>query len=98
MLDWLPEHKASLCLEHNEHKSSYETIEEWAHFLGLEDEEWAAPEEREKAIREDSLWMLQWYPDTPIGFYRIAASSLEAIRDYFTRQDDRPAPDSASQA
>lgn len=81
MLDWLPTHKASLSLEHNEHKSSYESIEEWTAFLGLSDDEWASPGEKEKAIREDSLWMLQWYPETPIGFHRIAASSIEAIRE-----------------
>jgi hypothetical protein len=40
-------------------------------------EDFENPAEMEKAISEDSLWTLQWYPDTSVGFYRVAASTLE---------------------
>ena len=73
-MNWLPEHKCGLHLSHNEHRDMYETIEE---FYDLED--FVSPEELQKAIAEDSVWVLQWYPDTPIGSYCLLASSLEAL-------------------
>lgn len=74
----LPQHKASLHLTHNDHRAGYETIPEYTRNNNLIDD-WVSPEEREKAIREDSLWVLHWYPDTPIGSYSVCASSLEAV-------------------
>lgn len=73
-MNWLPKHKCGLYLTHNGHRDMYETIEE---FYGLHD--FISPEELQKAIAEDSVWVLQWYPDTPIGSYCLLASSLEAL-------------------
>jgi hypothetical protein len=42
--------------------------------------------EWDKAIREDSVWSLQWYPETPIGFHILCASSLEAIEQAVKEQ------------
>ncbi len=78
-LEWIPEHKASALLSHNEHLSSYETVEQYLVGIGLDADEWAAPGECEKAIETNELWVLQWYPATPIGFCRLAASSPEAL-------------------
>jgi hypothetical protein len=79
-LDWLPKHAAALYITHNDHKSVYESIE--GHYDHLDNCEWVSPEERLKAIEMDSVWELQWYPDTPIGSYKVAASSLEAIQKH----------------
>ena len=73
-LDWLPEHKCGLHLSHNEHRDVYETIHE---FYDVDD--FVSPEEWHEAVAKDSVWVLQWYPETPIGFHRIAASTLEAL-------------------
>ena len=73
-MNWLPEHKCGLHLSHNEHKDVYESIE---YFYDAND--FISPEEWRRAVAENSVWVLQWYPDTPIGFYRMAASTLEAI-------------------
>ena len=78
--DWLPKHAAALYLTHNDHKGVYESIED--HYGYLEDCDWVSPEEKLKAIELDSVWELQWYPDTPIGSYYVAASSLEAIQKH----------------
>ena len=90
-MNWLPEHKCGLFLTHNEHRNYYETVEQWLENGQRDDPksgfEWVSPEEREKAIREDSVWTLQWYPDTPIGSYDIAASSLEALQAYLSREE-----------
>lgn len=73
-LYWLPEHKCGLHLSHNEHRDVYETIHE---FYDVED--FVSPEEWHEAVAKDSVWVLHWYPETPVGFIRIAASSLKAI-------------------
>ena len=74
-MEWLPKHECGLYLTHNEHKDVYETIEQF-----YEPEDFISPQEWEKAISENSVWVLQWYPNTPVGFNRIAASTLEAIK------------------
>jgi len=73
-LDWLPEHKCGLHLSHNEHRDVYETVEQF-----YDPSDFVSEDEWLKAVKEDSVWVLQWYPNTPIGFNRIAASTLEAI-------------------
>ena len=71
-----PAHKCELSLTHNEHRSNYETIEEWEAHLGPD---WISDDERARAIHLDNLWVLQWYPETPVGFCLLAASSLESL-------------------
>ena len=72
-----PAHKAGLHLIHNEHRDYYQTAKEWIEEQADDYLSWPAGE-KEKAIAEDSIWVLHWYPDTPIGFYCLAASTLEA--------------------
>jgi len=74
-MNWLPEHKCGLYLTHNEHRNVYETVEEF-----YTTDYFVSKDEWEKAIAEDNVWVLQWYPHTPIGFNIIAASSLEVIQ------------------
>ncbi|MCP4677701.1 MAG: hypothetical protein GY854_19730 [Deltaproteobacteria bacterium] len=76
----MPPHAGGLQLGHNPHKASYETVERYEQ--GIEYFDWISEEERKAAIETDSIWVLQWYPKTPIGFLCIAASSLEAIIKY----------------
>ena len=73
-MNWLPEHKCGLHLIHNEHRDVYETIEQF-----YDSEDFISQEEWHEAVAKDSVWVLHWYPETPIGFTRIAASTLEAI-------------------
>ena len=73
-MNWLPEHKCGLHLSHNEHRDVYETIEQF-----YDSEDFISQEEWQESIAKDSVWVLHWYPETPIGFTRIAASTLEAI-------------------
>ena len=79
MVVW-PKHDGGLHITHNQHHAYYETAEKWAddndHHPAPYD--WASPEERAKAIAEDSIWTLQWYPNTPVGFNSVCASTFEA--------------------
>ena len=75
-MNWLPKHDCGLYLEHNAHKDVYESVEEYTdHWDG----DWISDEERAKAIETNEVWRLQWYPNTPVGFYVVMASGLEAI-------------------
>jgi hypothetical protein len=85
-LDWLPKHAAALYITHNDHKSVYESIDD--HYDYLDNCEWVSPEEKLKAIELNSVWELHWYPDTPIGSYKVAASSLEAIQKHMKEHGD----------
>ena len=79
-----PAHKASLHLCHNDHKSVYQSVEDWLADNERDDGcwfEWVSPEERRKAIKDDSVWTLQWYPETPVGFCALAASDLNVLLD-----------------
>jgi hypothetical protein len=73
-----PKHDAALHLEHNEHKSCYDEIGQFIVDNRLDDC-FESPEAMQRAIDADSLWVLHWYPATPIGFYRIAAPTLEEL-------------------
>jgi hypothetical protein len=73
----LPEHKCGLHLEHNVHKNYYETAESYIRDYGMH--VWKDEASKQRAIDTDSIWTLQWYPDTPIGFYAIAAPTLEEL-------------------
>ena len=75
MCDWLPKHSVCLALEHNEHKSFYLKIEEY-----YDPDDFISEEEWKKCVEEDEVWVLRWYPDTPVGGYVISASSLQAIQ------------------
>lgn len=81
--DKLPKHRAGLTIGHNEHKGSYLTAEqaveenEVTHLY-----EWVSKDEKQKAVEKDSIWILQWYPKTPIGFFCMAASNLEVLIDH----------------
>jgi len=73
-----PKHEASLTLQHNDHKNVYQSAFDWIdeyhqHY------QWKDEEAKQRAIETDSIWTLQWYPITPIGFFAVAAPTLEEV-------------------
>jgi hypothetical protein len=78
-INW-PKHKASMHLMHNEHLSYYRTVKE-----SIEDEDhgykddWVSEEQKQKAIETNECWILQWYPETPVGFCILAAADLDVL-------------------
>lgn len=75
----LPAHKCGLYLTHNEHRDYYETLSE---FISTRDglaDDFESQAQRELAIQTGECWVLQWYPDTPVGFNRVAAPTLEDV-------------------
>ena len=71
-----PDHKCGLYLTHNEHRDVYEKLDEW---IESDKSNWESEAQKQRAIDTDECWVLQWYPNTPIGFFRIAAPTLEDL-------------------
>lgn len=69
----------SLSIKFNRHAIYYETVEQWLASLPSGEPDWVSPEERQRAIDGNSVWECQWYPDTPVGSYSVAASSFETL-------------------
>lgn len=76
--DELPEHKCGLYLTHNEHRNYYEKLDQFIVDHGLVDD-FESPEALQRALDTDECWVLQWYPNTPVGFCRVAAPTLEEV-------------------
>lgn len=78
--DVFPPHRASLTLRHNDHKNYYQSAEDWARDNDANRfADWISDEQRAKAIETDSIWTIQWYPHTPVGFCALAAADLELL-------------------
>ena len=67
-----------LTITFNPHAAYYQTAQAW---LDEQDDypDWVSEDERRLAIAGDSVWICQWYPETPVGFCVLAASSFEAL-------------------
>jgi hypothetical protein len=73
-----PPHKAGLYLTHNEHRDYYESVCQWVDWRNLGDC-WVNDEQKEKAIERDELWILQWYPETPVAFCMLIGADLDVV-------------------
>lgn len=87
LASWNPN---QLTIEHNNNNACYQTVEQWLEDNADCDNPWCnvLDGEREKMIAAKSIWTLQVYPSTPIGFYAVAASTLEALIDWAMEQKD----------
>lgn len=83
-----PKHNASLHLTHNQHKAYYWDVEEailqGEHGYG----DFISEEQKAKAIETNECWIMQWYPNSPVGFCIIAAADLDALLAYALENDD----------
>lgn len=79
---WLATFKPNqIYLTRNEHACNYCSVQEWienySHDL-FKDE---TPEVIQAMIAADTIWTLQIYPHTPIGFHRWSRATLEEVID-----------------
>lgn len=74
----------SVSLEANPHRDYYKSVREWfAHGMDHHRPDDEGPPHEEMAAVEAgaTLWHLQWYPHTPIGFNRLFGSNLDRMLD-----------------
>ena len=67
--------KCEVTLTVNEHKVYYQTVEQWLNEDRDKDE--VSEDTRANMIASDSVVTLQWYPRTPVGFYRIIDATID---------------------
>lgn len=73
-----PRHACGLHLTHNQHKDYYESIEQYFKNPWMEDIE-ITDEEKQLMIDSNEIWELQWYPDTPIGSYKLIGHDFDNV-------------------
>lgn len=85
LIGYLKGEFSSLTISFNdEHASNYGNAQgyhdEFGGYKGDSEDriEWASDAERRKAIAENSVWTIQWYPETQVGFHCVGASTLAA--------------------
>jgi hypothetical protein len=83
LTDRLPAYKVTLHITHNEHKSYYESAEDYLSRPegigagGFHPDEWVSKADFDTAISADSIWEIQWYPNNPGGSCTAYGSTLE---------------------
>jgi len=76
----LPKYACSMSITHNDHLGVYETVaQQVSDGSWVTRSDFVSDAECERAIETNELWAIQWYPDTPVGFYKRFASTLEAL-------------------
>jgi hypothetical protein len=77
----LPIHEAGLTLEHNPNRGNYETVEVWLKRLAAQESvpHFASAEAMQRAVDTNEVWVLRWYPHTPVGFEEVAAPTLPEV-------------------
>lgn len=83
-----PAHACGLYLTHNEHRDTYTPLSDFIKERGLADD-FASPEAMRRALDTDECWVLQWYPNTPVGFNRVAAPTLAEVLALCTPTADK---------
>ncbi len=76
--EFIKKHKPlNVYIEYNEHKSNYQSIEDFFNYDCNEEN----IVDKEECVKQDTVYRLQVYPNTPIGCYIIFASTLERAID-----------------
>jgi hypothetical protein len=80
---WLAGLKAnSFSLQLNDHASNYLTAKEWIEEYDTEGDFSGVPADLLQAMKDtNTIWRLQIYPETPIGFYMWYGPTLESVID-----------------
>lgn len=71
----------SLSIEFNQHAAFYETVEQALECETYQADAFVSDEERERSIATGNVWSIQVYPDCPVGFFLVHASTLQACID-----------------
>lgn len=71
---------SSMTISCNDHLNGYATAAQEIPGSGwYDDDSFVSSEEKQRCIETNTIWTLQWYPETPVGFFKLHASSFAAI-------------------
>ncbi len=80
---------STITLTFNDHASNYSHDDEFLESYYGDFADFVSEEEKQKAFSNNSVWVLQYYPKTPVGFCTIAASSLSKILETLPAQPEK---------
>lgn len=81
---------SSLTLSFNdEFAANYCTAHEWPERCPefLDEDTWVSEHERNVALENNTVWAIQWYPNTPVGFNILRASNLASLFEALAGDD-----------
>jgi len=79
---WLRSHACnSLRLSKNHHADNYVSAKDWIENYVPEQYDNISPEELQRMKDTDTIWSLQIYPNTPVGFNEHQGSDLNTVID-----------------
>jgi len=85
-----PKHNRGLIITHNDHKNNYITFEQIiAVYERYELDDFVSQEDMIKCIETDDVWIIQWYPNTTVGFHTVCASTFELALKKAMEVDDK---------
>jgi len=71
-----PKH-VELRINHNPQVINNETVAEYLRIEEVEDCDFINSDDEAVAIKNNSLWVIQWYPSNPVGFYWAYGATFE---------------------
>ena len=71
--------KCGIYLEINGHRDSYQSIKDAIKEINISNKNEIEEELAKKMIKENTIVSLQFYPDTPIGFYIVYGTSIGEV-------------------
>lgn len=76
-LDWLEAEAFEFTLSFNDHRPSFETVEQY--MGGSESDDWISPEAKAEAIAANRMVRAQVYPCGSVGSYSVAGTEIGAV-------------------
>ena len=74
---------SSLTISYNQHAVDYtDAITAIRDGYTYTNCEWVSEEEKSLALLNNSVWEIQWYPDTPVGSHSVAGTTLNGCLKY----------------
>jgi hypothetical protein len=58
---------------------SYQEVSEYLESDFLNNRQWVSNDSKNRAIQNNSMWDIHWYPDTPIGFCQMSGATLHEV-------------------
>ena len=69
----------SFSIDCNPHVLNYESFGD---YMARTDHNWVTGEAKLRCIRDQALYVIFWYPRTPVAFYDLAGPDLEELLDH----------------
>lgn len=81
MFNWLlnNQHQILYLTKNEDHRTNYVTAKKWIEEEAPEHFEGCPQDELQKMKDADTIWTLQFYPDTPIGFYVFHGATMDSV-------------------